>query len=63
VKAIVLVACLAALGLSALRGASAAGASDCASLGAAAGFGVFSDGAFTATSGGTTIVGRICGGP
>jgi hypothetical protein len=51
---------LAALGVHRLGAAPAAGASDCASLGQAANFAVFSDGAFNASeSAGTSINGRI----
>jgi choice-of-anchor A domain-containing protein len=58
---LLLAACVAILGLSALRGSSTAGAaSDCASFGAAANFAVFSDGAFNSSgSSGTSISGRI----
>ena len=58
---LLLAACIAGLGLSALPSGSAAGASsDCASFGAAANFAVFSDGAFNSSvSSGTSISGRI----
>jgi choice-of-anchor A domain-containing protein len=60
VRYVLLVACAIAAGLSALGAASAPAASECASLGAAADFAVFSNGAFySAGSSGSSITGRI----
>ena len=62
VRFVLVVACVVVLGLSALGPpvGPAAAAAQCASLGAAADFGVFSDGAFNASaSSGTSITGRV----